>query len=211
MTPTALAVPCPHPAVLVGGQARATKPHCHTYQPLYLPCLTRLPLPHAAPLPPPCHRPTCKPRLVQEQTYSYYYKDDGIKMSGCVSPCGIVEDLYGPIPGIYHDLRAWYESNVARRMDSLPAPPQGGRYVLYGDSAYRVDTTDRYIATACSIRQPTTGGQRRFSQDMNRMRATIEWMFGINYACWELLRKRTLLRLGQTSVGMWYAVAMHLT
>jgi len=113
--------------------------------------------------------------------------------------------------GVAHDLRTFVDSNLGRRMDQLPDHPHGGRYVLYGDSAYSVKRTRRYISTACSIRAPTTGAQRRYSHELNRMRVTVERMFGINYGCWELLRKRTAMMTGQSSVGMWFSVSILLT
>jgi hypothetical protein len=154
------------------------------------------------------HRPTCKPRILQEHSYSYYYKSDGIKFSCATSPDGIIQECHGPMDGVAHDLRTFVDSNLGRRMDQLPDHPHGGRYVLYGDSAYRVKRTRRYISTACSIRAPRKGAQRRYSHELNRMRVTVEWMFGINYGCWELLRKRTAMMTGQSSVGMWFSVSI---
>lgn len=143
--------------------------------------------------------------------YNWYYKNHGIKFSGAVSSCGIIEDAYGPVCGVYHDLRSFYESGLGRRMDRLPDHPHGGRYVIYGDSAYRVNRTRRYISTGVSIRVQALGAEIRYCHEMNRTRVTIEWMFGIVYSLWELLRRRTAIMLGQSSGGKWYACAVILT
>lgn len=138
--------------------------------------------------------------------YSGYYKGHGYKFQAVVAPNGLIEDLYGPEPGRHHDIYLWQQSQVGREMETLPNHP-AGRYVLYGDSAYRKPRARRHVAVAYPRHLPLTPSQRELNRLFNRARVVVEWAFGHVYALFPLLRFPNLLRTGQSAVGDWYMAA----
>lgn len=136
--------------------------------------------------------------------YNGYYKGHGYKFQAVVAPNGLIEDLYGPEPGRHHDIYLWQQSRVGEEMNALPPHPDGGRYVLYGDAAYRKPRARNHIACAYPRHLPLTPLQEHLNKVFNKARVVVEWAFGHVYALFALLRYSHLLRTGQSAVGDWY-------
>lgn len=136
--------------------------------------------------------------------YNGYYKGHGYKFQAIVTPDGLIADLYGPEGGKHHDIFLWQMSRVAREMDALPPGPNGGRYMIYGDAAYRKPRARNYVAVAYPRHLPMTPQQQHLNKIFNKARVVVEWAFGHVYALWALLRFTPLLKTGQCPVASWY-------
>lgn len=156
----------------------------------------------------PTNRKLCRPRLFQELLYSGYYKGHGLKFQSIVSPCGLVLDLYGPEMGRRNDIWLWYRSRVGEAMDALPLHPNGGRYVLYGDSAYRKAGAADHIACAFPRTRPLSVMERAFNKSYNKCRVVVEWAFGHVYSLWASFRYLPSLKTGQSNIGRRFLAAV---
>lgn len=102
--------------------------------------------------------------------YNGYYKGHGYKFQAVVTPNGLIEDLYGPEGGRHHDIFLWQMSRVGREMDALPDAPNGGRYVIYGDAAYRKPRARNHIAVAYPRYLPLTPQEEHLNKVFNKAR-----------------------------------------
>ena len=157
------------------------------------------------------HRYCCKPKHMQELLYNAYYGGWGFKYQGVMLPNGLMGDLWGPLTGRHHDIYLWTTSGLGPILDGLPPHPGGSKYYLYGDPAYRSESSVDNIITGYSHLDHLTQEQKDFNKSLNAMRVSNEWGFRMNVQHFSAVNFLELEKFGISPLGARYysAVILH--
>lgn len=152
------------------------------------------------------------PTRYQERYYNAKYHYHGIKLQGMVSPVGILESVFGPLPSIRNDAAMWSLARDFSPMDRINTAV-GRHCFALGDPAYRGHHMHNYIATSFSRFQPggLTREQAAYNGSLARARVVIEWMFGRVYTLWRRLQFVPRMQVCATPLGKMYLVCAILT
>jgi len=156
-------------------------------------------------------RKICRPPPdLQESAYNRYKRGHGLKWQFVVSPCGLIEDGYGPIAGRHHDTFLLAKSGINHTLQKVPKHPTTGReYYIYGDAGYR---RMRYVMVGFGRdRSKLSADKATFCSLHNRARTAVEWAFGIITQCWQSLAVLENQRIGTSPIGIQYSVCTFLT
>jgi len=129
-----------------------------------------------------------------------------------VSPVGILESVFGPLPSIRNDATMWSLARDYSPMNRINLA--AGRHCFaLGDPAYRGHNMQNYIATSFFRFQPEglTIEQAAFNENLARARVVIEWMFGLNYTLWRRLQLVPHMQVCSTPLGKMFLVCAFLT
>ena len=150
-------------------------------------------------------RSCARPGENQEELYSGYKKQHGVKFQTCVAPNGLISDFFGPICGRRGDGYMLRKSRLEDRIARL-CLRAGAPYYVYGDPAYPLT---QYIMRG--FKGPMSAFQRAFSKAMSSERETVEWGYALVTANWKLLEGTWSLKFGKSPIGLMYAVGVLLT
>ncbi len=129
-----------------------------------------------------------------------------------VSPVGLLESIFGPLPSIRNDAAMWSIARDWSAMDRINHAV-GRRCFALGDPAYRGSNMHNYIATSFSRTQPggLTRQQSNYNKKIAEARVSIEWMFGRVYNLWRRLQFVPRMQVCSTPLGKVYMVCAILT
>ena len=109
----------------------------------------------------------CRPSRNQREVYSGHKRCHGsLKYQSVSSPCGLIVDLYGPVPGRRHDMHLLRESRIVERLREVNV--HGTVYRVYGDPAYPI--TDVILRAFRGLH--LTPVQREINREFNAMRTS---------------------------------------
>ena len=152
-------------------------------------------------------RAICRPTVGQKSFYNGHKRHHGLKFQTVVTPDGIIAHMYGPLEGCRHDSAMLRESGLFAQLNSLPAPPEGGVYCIYGDPAYPLRPQ-----LLCPYKgDQLTDAQAAFNKEMSAVRIAVEWAYGKTIQLFAFLDFKKNLKLLLQPVGMYYYTGVLLT
>lgn len=152
----------------------------------------------------------CYPTRYQERYYNGAYKYHGIKFQGMVSPVGIVESCYGPLPSVRNDAAMW---DIARDFSAMTRINErvGRVCTVLGDPAYRGRRMRAFIVTSHDRNRPLTPEELTHNGNLARARVCIEWTFGRIFSLWRRLSFVPRMQVGVSPLGKLYLVCVILS
>jgi hypothetical protein len=95
--------------------------------------------------------------------------------------------------------------------DALPRMPDGRRYHIIGDPAYRIARCEHHIVCAFPRCDPRTDEERKFNRALNRSRVVVEWCFRIVNQVWQAMSFKPFQKAALTPSAVRYHDAVLLT
>lgn len=148
----------------------------------------------------------CRPQKDQEILYSGHKHSHGIKFQSVITPDGIIQCLYGPVPGSRTDAYLLSESGLIDRMRTHMSSLNISPYYLFGDKGYSM--FDVLHLPYIGDQNTLTPTQRRFNYTMSSLRQCVEWGFGHVQTNWAFTDWKKSCKLGLNQVGTQYKMAI---
>lgn len=150
----------------------------------------------------------CRPKRHQRNLYSGYKKGHGYKFQALIVACGLLFDIYGPLPGRRNDWFMWTDSRLGQFLRALPLHASGKPYYIYGDSGYYLW---KDILVSGFKGRYLTAREEKFNTTFNTPRTSVEWGFRSVTQMWRSLNMVEEQKVGRTAVGYQYLAACLLT
>ena len=152
-------------------------------------------------------RPCCRPKVNQRILYNWHKRLHALKYQSVLTPSGMIANLFGPVEGKRHDSAILAMLGLLQTLQRYSHGPNGEVLCIFGDPAYPL----RRNLLAPYNGAQLTQEQIDFNSSMNKVRVTVEWMFGEVTNNFKFTDFKKNLKIGLSCVGKFYKVTAVLT
>ena len=152
-------------------------------------------------------QPCCRPKVNQRIFYNGHKRLHALKCQSVTIPSGMVTNLFGPAERKKHDCAILAMSGLLLTLQRYPHGPNGKVPCNFEDPAYPLRRNLLALYNDAQLTQE----QMNFNSSMNKVRVTVEQMFGEVIHNFKFTDFKKNLEIGLSCVGKFYRVSAILT